>query len=279
MLPLNLGIRAHDISAASREELGEKLVAHGFSHIQLAVKKSFPAALPSLDSISSGTGHFFGDYFARLGIKVSVLGCYVNLASPDSTVRRQAIDHFKQHIAVAPSFQAAVVGTETGSVGNGSTTKNYTHEAYQTARQSVAEMVAYAEKLGVIVGIEAGINHPLYTVNLAKQLVQEIQSPNLRIIMDCANLMSVENHQQQEEVIHQALTDLRDDICSMHLKDFVVAHGQIKIVPVGTGWMDYTPILKFLKYAKPLMFASLEATTEEHLPKALSHLKELYARI
>jgi hypothetical protein len=28
-----------------------------------------------------------------------------------------------------------------------------------------------------------------------------------------------------------------------------------------------------------LMFASLEATTEEHLPNALSHLKELYARI
>ena len=261
MLPLNLGIRAHDISAASREELGEKLVTNGFSHIQLAVKKSFPAALPSLDSISSGTGHFFGDYFARLGIKVSVLGCYVNLASPDSTVRRQAIDHFKQHIAVAPSFQAAVVGTETGSVGNGYTTKNYIHEAYRTARQSVAEMVAYAEQLGVIVGIAA----------LAKQLVQEIQSPNLRIIMDCANLMSVENHQQQEKVIHQALTDLRDDICSMHLKDFVVAHGQIKIVPVGTGWMDYSPILKFLKYDKPLMFASLEATTEEHLPNLNSH--------
>lgn len=279
MLPLNLGIRAHDIPAHSREELGEKLLANGFSHIQLAVQKSFPDAVPSLDSISSGTGHFFGDYFARLGIKVSVLGCYVNLASPDSTIRNQAIDHFKRHIAVASSFQAAVVGTETGSVGNGYTTKNYTKEAYQTARQSIAELVACAEKLGVIVGIEAGINHPLYTADLAKQLVQEIQSPNLRIIMDCANLMSVENHQQQKEVIHQALTNLRDDICSMHLKDFVVENGQIKIVPVGTGWMDYTQILKFLKYDKPLMFASMEATAEEHLPNALRYLKELYDRI
>ncbi|MDU5334890.1 sugar phosphate isomerase/epimerase [Enterococcus sp.] len=279
MLPLNLGIRAHDIHAHSREELGEKLLANGFSHIQLAVQKSFPDAVPSLDSISSGTGHFFGDYFARLGIKVSVLGCYVNLASPDSMIRNQAIDHFKRHIAVASSFQAAVVGTETGSVGNGYTTKNYTKEAYQTARQSIAELVACAEKLGVIVGIEAGINHPLYTADLAKQLVQEIQSPNLRIIMDCANLMSVENHQQQKEVIHQALTNLRDDICSMHLKDFVVENGQIKIVPVGTGWMDYTQILKFLKYDKPLMFASLEATAEEHLPNALSYLKELYDRV
>ncbi|MBL1230210.1 sugar phosphate isomerase/epimerase [Enterococcus sp. BWB1-3] len=279
MLPLNLGIRAHDITAASREELGEKLLANSFSHIQLAVKKSFPDALPSLDSISSGTGHYFGDYFSRLGIKVSVLGCYVNLASPDITVRTQAINDFKQHIAVASSFQAAVVGTETGSVGTGYTTKNYTEDAYRTARQSVAEMVAYAESLGVTVGIEAGINHPLHTADLAKRLIQEIQSPNLRIIMDCANLISVENYHKQEEVINQALNQLRDDICSMHLKDFVVENGQIKIVPVGTGWMNYEQILKFLKYDKPLMFASLEATPEKHLPRTLEHLKEMYKQV
>jgi len=57
MLPLNLGIRAHDINAATREELGKKLLANEFSHIQLAVKKSFPDAFPTSNSLSSGTGH------------------------------------------------------------------------------------------------------------------------------------------------------------------------------------------------------------------------------
>jgi len=194
-------------------------------------------------------------------------------------IRQQAVSSFQQHIALASSFQAAIVGTETGTVGNGYTVKNYTEAAYQTARQSVIEMVAFAETLGVTVGIEAGINHPLYTADLAKRLVQEIQSPNLRIIMDCANLISIENYHKQEEVINHALDQLRDDICSMHLKDFVVENGKIKIVPVGTGWMNYEQILKFLKYDKPLMFASLEATTEKHLPTALDHIKERYEQV
>jgi len=279
MFPLNLGIRAHDIIAASREDLGRKLIATRFSHMQLAVKKSFPEALPHLDCISTGTGHFFGDYFSRLGIKISVLGCYVNLASPNPTIRKQAVSDFKQHLAVASSFQATVVGTETGSVGNGYTTKNYTEEAYQIARQSVAELVVCAEKFGVTVGIEAGINHPVYSVDLTKRLIKEIQSPNLRIIMDCANLMSIENYHRQEEVIDQALNDLRDDICSVHLKDFILENGRIKIVPVGTGWMNYEQILRFLKYDKPLMFAVLEATTEEQLPTALNYLNKLYDRV
>lgn len=45
MLPLNLGIRAHDISAASREELGEKLVTNGFSY-PISGKNPFPLHCP-----------------------------------------------------------------------------------------------------------------------------------------------------------------------------------------------------------------------------------------
>lgn len=276
MIPLNLGVRAHDIQAASREELGEKLAYYQFSHIQFAVKKSFPAYAPTLRSVSSGTASFIGDYLQNLGIKISILGCYVNLASPDEAIRQQAIADFKHHIYLAKDYHAAVVGTETGSVGHGYTTANFTEEAYIAARSSIMEMVAYAEHLGVTVGIEAGINHPLYTSDLAKRLISEVQSPNLKIIMDCANLISTDNYQEQERVVYRALNDLHDDICSMHLKDFIIENQQVRIVPVGTGWMKYDQILQFLKKDKPLMFASLEATTEPDIPHAIDVLQKGY---
>lgn len=170
------------------------------------------------------------------------------------------------------------MGSETGSVGNGYTTKNYTEEAYVLARESVIELVSFAEKFGVTVGIEAGINHPLHTSALARRLVDEVQSPNLKIIMDCANLISVDNHQKQEEVVFHALNDLRDDISCFHLKDFVIENNQVKIVPVGTGWMKYDQILSFLKHDKPLMFASLEATTEPYVQAAVEKLADVYQR-
>ncbi|GFH41950.1 AP endonuclease [Lactococcus hodotermopsidis] len=276
MMPFNIGVRAHDISANSREELGRKLLDFGFSHIQLAVGKSFPEFAPNVTAISSGTGHYLGDYLGKLGIKISILGCYVNISSPDNFVREQAIQAFQHHLSLANQFNASVVGTETGSLGNGYTQENFTETAYCVARNSVSELVDYAEHLGVIVGIEAGINHPLYTAELAKRLVREMASPNLKVILDCANLISIENYQSQEKVVYQALDLLRDDICSLHLKDFIVENEQIKIVPVGTGMMKYDQILQFLKRDKPLMFASLEATPEKNIPHALTHLAQIY---
>ncbi|MGC6769170.1 sugar phosphate isomerase/epimerase family protein [Enterococcus sp. LJL51] len=276
MIPLNLGIRAHDLSADSREELADKVLKHDLSHIQLAVKKSFPEFAPDLRSISSGTASFISDYLQRMGIKISVLGCYINMASPDPQFRRRELDIFKHHITLANDYHAAVVGTETGSVGDGYTTKNFTEEAYQLARDSVIELTAFAEKFGVTVGVEAGINHPLHTSELALRLIKEVQSPNLKIIMDCANLISVENHQQQEAVVYNALNQLRDDIASFHLKDFIIENNQVKIVPVGTGWMNYDQILSFLKHDKPLMFASLEATVEPHVASAAAKLRDIY---
>ena len=279
MIPLNLGIRAHDLQAKTREELAQKLTSYGFSHIQLAIKKSFPMLAPTPTSISSGTASYIGDYLLGFGIKISVLGCYVNLASPDPRVREVELNTFKHHLTLASDFQASVVGTETGSLGSGYTTRNFTEEAYQLARASVVELVAFAEQVGVTVGIEAGINHPIHTSDLTRRLLDEVESPNLKIIMDCANLISADNYHRQEEIVYNALNDLRDEICCLHLKDFVVENNQVNIVPVGTGLMKYDQILSFLKHDKPLMFASIEATAEADLSVALNQLMTGYEAI
>ena len=78
-----------------------------------------------------------------------------------------------------------MIATETGSVETGYTPRNFTEEAYQIARDSVIEMVKEAEKFGVTVAIEAGINHPLYSYQLAKRLIHDVASPNLKLILDC----------------------------------------------------------------------------------------------
>lgn len=279
MIPLNLGIRAHDLHISSREELGAKLLQQQFTHIQLALNKSFPHLVPSLANTSSGTANYIGGYLQQLGIKISVLGCYVNIASLDQSTRQAALATFKHQITLAKDYPATVVGTETGSVTGGYTIKNFTEEAYKIARDSVIDLVSFAEHFGVIVGIEPGINHPLYTYQLTKRLVDEVQSPNLKIILDCANLISLDNYRQQEYITSQALEILHDHICSIHLKDFIIENNQVKIVPVGSGWMKYHHILAFLKHNKPLMFASLEATKESELPLAINCLQETYSYV
>lgn len=63
-----------------------------------------------------------------------------------------------------------------------------------------------AEKFGVIVGIEGGINHPIHTPQRMKRLLDDISSTNLQVIYDPANFMSLENYKEQEQVIEEAVT-------------------------------------------------------------------------
>lgn len=278
-VPMQLGIRAHDLGQLPLDELLEKMQDYGFSHAHFALRKSFPESVPEVGKLTPGVANYFGSHFQSRGKKISILGSYVNIVAPELDKRRQALMEFKKHIHLARDFGASMVATETGTVGAGYTKDNYTEAVFQTAVASVQELVAEAERFGVIVAIEAGINHPVYTASLAKRMVEMIGSPNLKIILDCANLMSVENHEQQEAVVAEALTLLDDEIIALHLKDFIVEDGKVKIVPAGQGWMDFGPILAYAKYRKPHIYCSLEATTEPHLAQSVAYLHDLYEQI
>lgn len=278
-IPLHLGIRAHDFAQIPLNDLIEKIQQYKLSHIQFAVKKSFPDSVPSLSAISPGTASYFGNAFRKAGIQIAVLGCYVNIVDTDPQKRAQALAEFSTHLRLARDFGASLVGTETGSVGQGYTPDNFTEEAFQKVVTSVSAMVAEAERCGVTVGIEAGLHHPLYTASLTRRLLDAVPSNNLQIILDCANLMSPTNYLQQEAIIAEALEILGNRIAVIHLKDFVVEDGVIHIVPVGQGWLHFEPILRYMKYQRPHIHGILESTPEAHLEESISYLERIYNAI
>ncbi|WP_125606283.1 sugar phosphate isomerase/epimerase family protein [Lapidilactobacillus bayanensis] len=275
MLPLNLGIRAHDLQFTDLNSLIGELKHYHLHHIQFAPTKCFPDLFDQRMP-TKGLADYFAQQFNDQGIKISILGSYVNLASSDLTVRKQALTKFKKYTELTKNFNATVIGTETGSVGQGYTDKNFTEEAYQIVLESVGQLVTYAEDLGVTIAIEPGLNHPIYTSKLAKRLIQDIQSPNLKIILDFANLVSPDNYHDLDYLITQAIDDLQDSIEAIHLKDFVIENNRVKIVPVGQGLMKYHNILKFIKYQKPFIYASLEETQAPFIEPAIKELTNLY---
>lgn len=275
-IPLHLGIRAHDFGQISLPELIGKLQHYQLPHIQFALKKSFPQSVHSLAAISPGTAAYYGQAFRQAGIHISVLGCYVNIVNTDPLARAQALTEFSTHLRLARDFGASLVGTETGTVGQGYTEDNFTEEVFQEVIVSVKSMVAEAERFGVSVGIEAGLNHPLHTVPLIRRLLDAIPSGNLQVILDCANLMSPANYLQQESIVIEALEQLGNRIAVIHLKDFVVEDGKIRIVPIGQGWLDFKPILHYMKYQRPHIHGLMECTLEAYLQGSIAFLQQLY---
>ena len=110
-------------------------------------------------------------------------------------------------------------------------------------------------------------------------MLRAIQSPNLRIIFDPVNLLAMENLDRREQVLGEAMDALCDYIAMVHLKDYVRKDGKLVSVAAGTGEMDYTEIMRFLKARNPFIQASLENTCNENAVQAREFLEEAYASV
>lgn len=273
---LQLGVRAHDLKCNNISELIHKLSGLSLQHIQFAAAKSFPQEVPSPLALNTDLAQRYGEAFKQAGLKIEVLGCYVNIVHPDNNKQQEAIDTFKLHIQFCSTLGATMVGTETGSIGKGYCEENFTAEAFTAVIKAVKQMVKEAEKHDVIVGIEPGVNHPLYTAELAHELVQKLNSEHLKIILDCANLITPSNYVEQASLFEKAIALLDPAIAVVHLKDFIIKDGKVIFVPVGEGLLNFDPVLKYMKYKKPNLVGLIESTPEASLADSINFLQERY---
>ena len=65
----------------------------------------------------------------------------------------------------------------------------------------------------------------------------------------------------------------------VHLKDFIRENGSLKSVAAGTGEMDYSAILSFLKARKPYVMATLENTDDTNAVWSREHIENLYSAV
>ncbi|KAB8137585.1 sugar phosphate isomerase/epimerase [Gracilibacillus oryzae] len=278
---LNLGIRGHDIAFQEPEQIAKEAASKGLGAVQLALAKSFPDLPTQTGSLSPGFAKYMYKAFADHDINIAILGCYINMIHPDETKREQLLSRFKEHIRFARDFGCSIVASETGNVNEkmGYTEDNFTEEAFQKVVKSVKELADEAEKWGVIVGIEGGINHPIHTPQLMRRLLDEVDSNHLQVILDPANFMSMDNYENQENVFQDCFSLFGDNIVAIHAKDFIIEDNWIKMVPVGKGILRYDLLFSWLKENKPYIEVLLENTKEPYIDESVAYLHEQYDKV
>lgn len=274
----NIGIRAHDIDDPSIENVVNIIANKGLCSVQLALGKSLKDINSELGSLSPGFAQKIRRVFDKQDIQIAVLGCYFNMIHPDRAERRKGMERFKEHLRFARDFGCSIVGTETGNVQAEIvyTEENFTEQPFLEVVESVKELVEEAERFGVIVGIEGGINHPIHTPERMKRLLDLVPSNNLQVIYDPANFISMDNYLDQEGVIQEAFELFGDRMVILHAKDFIIEDEQIKIVPVGQGLLNYDFLLHLLKKKKPLINILMESTQEPYIDGSLAFLIDKY---
>ncbi|MDQ0972613.1 L-ribulose-5-phosphate 3-epimerase [Neobacillus niacini] len=273
---LNIGIRAHDIENLPLEELVQEVAGKGLTSVQLALSKSLDGVNTELGSLSPGFARYVASAFSKHNVQIAVLGCYFNMIHPDLVQRRKGIERFKEHIRFARDFGCSIVATETGNVNPEIfyTEENFKEEPFLEVVESVSELVKEAEKFGVIVGIEAGVNHPIYSPKAMKRLLDSINSKNLQVILDPVNLLTIDNYQNQEEIFQEAMDLFGERVVILHAKDFIIENNQLVPTAVGKGLLNYKYIIEEIKKKKPFINILLEETKEPFIDQSIAFLRE-----
>lgn len=263
---LNITIRGHDLSQVQTiEDLAEKTKEQGIHTLQLALGLSFPEMSSGANEINSGMGNYVKRVLEKQEVSVGILSCYINMIHPDLTIREELLTKFEQYLRYASSLGASMVASETGCVlpEIQYTEENFTDEAFAEAVSVIRRLVKAGEKYQMMVGIEPGLNHPVYSLARVEQLIQAVDSDYLGIILDPTNLITSTDYQGQVQLVEEAFERFGEKICAVHLKDFRVEQEKIVPVNLGDGVIEYTKIKEIIKKNRPYLYVVLEETKDD----------------
>ena len=265
---MEIGIRLHDTAGNNLEEHLKSAKEQEFSCVHIAMSKVIPgfkmADAPELlnDALADEVRGLLEKYNQRCVL----LGCYLNLCSPDLAAHERTLAIYRAHLRFAKKIGALMVGTETGApnVDYKSCPECRTEESLRLFIDRVKPVVRWAEEEGVLFAIEPVTRHIVYNAARCQQVLAVVQSDNLRVILDAVNLLDRDNVHQAKEVVEDAVARLGNSAALLHIKDFLldgtdecawaqqnVANvnmfdGLLSIAP-GLGQMDYRPLMQLAK--------------------------------
>lgn len=277
---LRLGIRGHDMEKAPFEDLVKNIAGKGFCCTQLALKKAITEFNVNLEAMTPGMALYMKRVFDQNKVDVAVLGCYQNLANPDPVQLKEITKAYEAHIRFASLLGCGMVGTETGAVNKEYRYEeaNHSEEALSIFIRNLKPVVEYAEKMGVIIGIEPVYKHIMCDVKRTRKVLDAISSPNLRVILDPINLFNAENYVRQDEIMQEAFEVLKDEISVLHIKDFVITDGEVKSqnLAIGDGLFHLDVLMKLAKEHKPFIHMLIEDSKPENVFQSKDMIEKAY---
>jgi len=255
-------------------------IAHdqGFTCVHLALSKTVKEHSVDNSALTPGYATYLRKMFAKYDMDIAVLGCYLNLAHPDPEEIKKIQERYFAHLRFASILGCSVVGTETGAPNAEYRYEPACHssEALETFIKNFTPVVRCAEKFGVIMAIEPVWSHIVYNSKQALKVLKAIDSPNLRIILDPVNLLSVENSEIREQVIGEAIEDLGQYTDVLHMKDFVIEGDRVVSSAPGTGVMKYDRILEFARKEKPYIQMTIEDSKPDNAEWSRKFLEDYH---
>ena len=275
---MSIGIRLHDTETGTLKQRALYAQAQGFDCVHLALSKVLGAEYMEPGALTPGLAAHVKK--ALNGLDVAVLGCYLNLATPDDAEYKRALKCYAAHLRMNAWLGGGVVGTETGNPNvqyRYDPERSHSDDALSLFIDRLRPVVDAAERLGQIIAIEPVYTHIVSTPARARRVLDALNSPSLKIILDPVNLLHADNIDRFDAIMAEAIELLGEDALVLHAKDYVLANGSVVSCAVGTGVMDYAALSAFVREHKPHLYVTLEDTTPQNAEAAGKRARDLFA--
>ncbi len=262
---MQIGLMEGTIRRGTLTETLDAVAAHGIRYLQYHVS----AGTPSLADIRKE--------LAARKIMISALSGTYNMIDPDVEKRHAGLRMLRFVAEQCETLNASVITLCTGSRDPHSMWRahpdNNTASAWKDLVESMEKTLVVAEEYKVILAFEPEVSNVIDSAQKARRLLDEMQSPYLKVCMDGANIFHKGELPKMREILDEAFALLGDDIALAHAKD-LDRDGHAGHLAAGTGLLDYDQYLGLLKACGYEGAVVLHGLSEEQVPYCVKFLQE-----
>ena len=245
---LHLGLLAAEFPHATLAENLDAMLPAKARGVQFdlacVVGETLPAGIDdaTIERIRSG--------FAERGLDLSALSGTYNMIHPDRRLRDQGLEGLKRVIEIAARLACPVVTLCTGTRDRDNMWRRHPDndlpDAFRDLVEQAKAAARVAETHGITLGVEPEVSNTIDSALKARRLMDDVGSPNLKIIMDGANIFHKGELARQHEMLDEAFELLGRDIVLAHAKD-LDHDGEAGHLPAGKGLLDYPYYLELIR--------------------------------
>jgi sugar phosphate isomerase/epimerase len=264
---MQIGIFTRVFERPTLANVLDAVLAHGIRTVQFNLESAGLEEMPQ--AIAPQDAERIRSAFEQRGMTISAVSGTFNIINPDLAAREEGMRRLNV-LAEA----CALLGTGIITMSSGTRDPqhmwrrhpdNDTPAAWDEMIVAMRQATRIAESHGVTLVVEPEVGNVVNSARKARRMLDTIGSPNLKIVIDGANLFPAGTLARMAEILDEAFELLGPDIAYAHAKD-LSADGEAGHEAAGTGLLDYSCYVRLLErsgYLGPLVLHSLSEAQVE----------------
>jgi sugar phosphate isomerase/epimerase len=217
---MHLGIFAKTFPRPALEETLDAVVAHGLTHIQFNMSCMGLPTLP--DRLDEGSCVWIAQALHERGLTMAAISGTFNMCDPSDSRLEHNLRRLDVLAGACRWLDTRIITLCTGTLDSHDMWKwhfdNARKNSWERLIQTMREAVKIADRYEVTLAFEPEVNNIVSSTMRARRLLDEIDSPWLKVVIDPANLFHVGNLSRLYEVLNEAFDWLGSDIVLAHAK-------------------------------------------------------------